>query len=94
MNRRPGQSTIVLSRSRRYRLEHKIAFGKVLRARRKKAGLSQESLALDAGLERTFISMLERGERQPSLGTLLKLAEALKCSAADLVSQTEALIRT
>lgn len=74
-------------------MEHKTAFGTVLRARRKEASLSQEALALEAGLERTFISMMERGERQPSLGTLLKLSHVLDCSAAELVAQTEALLR-
>ena len=61
----------------------------MLRAKRKATGLSQEKLALDVGLERTFVSMLERGQRQPSLTTLLKLAPALGCSAADLVAEVE-----
>lgn len=74
-------------------MEPDIAFGEVLRAKRKEAGLSQEKLALDVGLERTFISMMERGQRQPSLTTLLKLAPALGCSAADLVSEVERLLR-
>jgi transcriptional regulator with XRE-family HTH domain len=73
-------------------LEPEIAFGEVLRARRKEAGLSQEKLALDVGLERTFISMMERGQRQPSLTTLLKIAPALGCEAADLVADVERLI--
>lgn len=74
-------------------MEPEIAFGEVLRARRKEAGLSQEKLALDVGLERTFISMMERGQRQPSLTTLLKIAPALGCGAADLVADVERLLR-
>lgn len=74
-------------------MEPEIAFGEVLRAKRKAMGLSQEKLALDVGLERTFVSMLERGQRQPSLTTMLKLAPALDCSAADLVSDVERLLR-
>ncbi len=73
-------------------MDPEVAFGEVLRAKRKEAGLSQEKLALDVGLERTFISMLERGERQPSLTTLLKIAPGLGCSAADLVSEVEQLL--
>lgn len=73
-------------------MEADIAFGAVLRAKRKEVGLSQEKLALDAGLERTFISMMERGQRQPTLTTLLKLAPALGCSAAALVSEVESLL--
>ena len=75
-------------------MEPEIAFGEVLRAKRKAMGLSQEKLALDVGLERTFVSMLERGLRQPSLTTMLKLALALGCSAAELVSEVERVLHT
>lgn len=73
-------------------MEPEIAFGEVLRKKRKAMGLSQEKLALDVGLERTFISMLERGQRQPSLTTMLKLAPALGCGAADLVLEVERIL--
>jgi transcriptional regulator with XRE-family HTH domain len=73
-------------------LDPAVAFGKVLRERRKAAGLSQERLALDAGLERVFISLLERGHRQPSLHTMLKLAGVLGCPANLLVLDTENLL--
>ena len=74
-------------------MEPEIAFGEVLRTKRKAMGLSQEKLALDVGLERTFVSMMERGQRQPSLTTMLKLAPALGCTAADLVSEVEHLLQ-
>jgi transcriptional regulator with XRE-family HTH domain len=45
-------------------------FGKVLSELRKNAGLSQEKLAELAGLDRTYISLLERGLRQPTITTL------------------------
>ena len=61
----------------------------MVRARRQAAGLSQEALAVAAGLDRTYISMLERGERTPSLGTVLLLARALNTSMTSLVSATE-----
>lgn len=70
-------------------MEAENAFGAVLRAKRKNMGLSQEKLALEVGLERTFISMMERGLRQPTITTLLKLAPALGCSAAELVQEVE-----
>ncbi len=53
------------------------AFGLVLAETRKKRGVSQEELAEIAGLDRTFISLLERGKRQPSLTSMLTLAKAL-----------------
>ncbi|WP_317623098.1 helix-turn-helix domain-containing protein [Thiohalomonas denitrificans] len=66
------------------------AFGQVLRARRIECKLSQERLALEAGVDRTFISFLERGLRQPSLRSLFALAEALDTSPAKLVAAVEA----
>ena len=51
-------------------------------------GLSQESLALEADVDRTFISLLERGMRQPTLETLFKLAAVLEVAPATLVART------
>lgn len=64
-------------------------FGDVLRGLRKEAGITQETLALDAELDRTYISMLERGQRQPTLQTLLALARCLGVSAAQIVADVE-----
>ena len=61
------------------------AFGKALREQRTKKGFSQEKLALDSGLDRTFISLLERGLRQPSLATVFQLSEALNLPAASFI---------
>jgi transcriptional regulator with XRE-family HTH domain len=64
-------------------------FGTVLREHRRQRGMSQEALALESDLDRTFISMLERGLRQPSLTTLFSLAAALNTQPSKLVAQTE-----
>lgn len=64
------------------------AFGQVLRELREKAGLSQEQLALNCDLDRTFISMLERGVRQPSLTSIITLANALNVPADKIVKLT------
>jgi transcriptional regulator with XRE-family HTH domain len=64
------------------------AFGAVLRAQRRRARLSQEALALEAGLDRTYVSLLERGQRQPTLGVLLRLGRALACPPAELLGAT------
>lgn len=64
-------------------------FGQVLREMRIEAGLTQEQLGLEADLRRTFISLLELGEQQPTLTTLIKLAIALKCPAHEIVSKFE-----
>lgn len=67
-----------------------VAFGKVLREYRTKAGLSQDMLADKADLDRTFIGMLERGTRGPSLESLFALARALDVTPQTLVAKTSA----
>ncbi|WP_082792654.1 helix-turn-helix domain-containing protein [Collimonas pratensis] len=64
-------------------------FGEILRCHRAEQGISQEELAFRAGIDRTFVSRLERGLKQPTLTTLIGLAGALGFSAADLVRETE-----
>ncbi|MCU0915715.1 MAG: helix-turn-helix transcriptional regulator [Planctomycetes bacterium] len=65
------------------------AFADVLRQLRERAGLSQETLATKSGLDRTYISLLERGQRQPTLKTLARLAEALDTSLSALSKKVE-----
>jgi len=68
------------------------AFGKVLQRLRKAKRLSQEELSFRSQLDRTFISRLEGGLRQPTLSTIIKLAEALGVSAASMVAEVENLL--
>ncbi|MDO3378103.1 helix-turn-helix domain-containing protein [Geoalkalibacter halelectricus] len=70
-------------------MELEVAFGKTLREFRKQAHLSQEALALECDLDRTFISLLERGLRQPTLKTLFRLANVLNVSPSVLISAVE-----
>jgi len=70
-------------------LDAAAAFGVVLRKLRKTAGLTQEELAFEAGLRRTYVSILELGQQQPSLTTVLKLATALRRPAAEVVDLVE-----
>lgn len=67
-----------------------VAFGRVLRQLRQKAGLTQEQLGFEADLRRTYISILELGQQQPTLTTILKLAKPLKHSAQDVIGLVEA----
>ncbi len=60
-------------------------FGTVLRELREKNNLSQEKLAEYCDLDRTYISLLERGLRQPSISTLFKLSDALSIKPSELV---------
>jgi transcriptional regulator with XRE-family HTH domain len=65
------------------------AFGAEIRRRREDAGLSQEALAFQAGLHWTYVSILERGLRNPTLGVLSQLAEALGTSMTAIVREIE-----
>lgn len=53
------------------------SFGRALKDLRAARGLSQEALATRSGLHRTYISILERGLRSPTLETIAALAKAL-----------------
>lgn len=70
-------------------MDEETAFGRALRKLRLKAGLTQEQLGFEADLRRTYISILELGQQQPSLTTIFKLAKALNCPAAKLIAKVE-----
>ena len=70
-------------------MEPAVAFGVVLRKLRMEAALTQEELGFEADLRRTYVSVLELGQQQPSLTTILKLSKALKLSAMDLMAMVE-----
>ncbi len=63
-----------------------IKFGQVLRRERLNAGFSQEKLALECGLDRTYISLLERGLRTPTLYTIFLIASQLGITTTTLVT--------
>jgi transcriptional regulator with XRE-family HTH domain len=69
------------------------AFGEAIRQMRGELELSQEALAEACDLDRTYISGIERGSRNPSLTNILKIAAALKARPADLLARTERLQR-
>ena len=61
-----------------------LKLGGAIKKQRSRLGLSQEELASRCGFDRTYISMLERGKRNPSFLNLLKLAEGLQTSVSAL----------
>ena len=65
------------------------SFGKVLKQLRQDCGLSQEELGFASGYHRTYISLLERGEKSPSLRTIFRLAQALKVEPSEMVERVQ-----
>ena len=70
-------------------MEAGIAFGRVLRKLRKKSGLTQEQLGFEADIRRSYVSILELGQQQPSLSTIIKLAKALNVQCGELMCLVE-----
>ena len=70
-------------------MEIKATTGKVLRKLRLKAGLTQEQLALEADIRRTYVSLIELGQNQPTVNTIFKLSKALKISPSKFISLVE-----
>lgn len=69
-------------------------FGVRLRALREKRGFSQEALAAACDLHRTYIGLIERGERSVSIPTIELIARVLEVSPAELFAQTTATAPT
>lgn len=59
-------------------------FGKMVEHIRKEKGLSQEELAFCAGISRSYMGVIERGEKSPSIDTIAKVAKGLGVSLGDL----------
>ena len=80
--RPPGTTT--------YEAEPAQAFGQAVRAARVEKGIAQEELAGLAGVERSHMGKIERGEHMPTLALILKIAAALRISSAELMTATAA----
>lgn len=72
--------------------KHNAAFGKALRTLRLSSRKTQEALALDSGLDRTYISLLELGSRSPTLDTIYTLARALQVPVLSMFAMIEQIL--
>ena len=66
-----------------------VKIGEVIRRTRKERGLSQELLAVDAGVDRSYMGGIERGEHNLTLMSLLRIAGALDCKASALLDSAD-----
>ena len=71
-----------------------VAFGRVIRDLRLKAGLSQEALSLICGRHRTYVSLIEGGKNSPSITTLWLMAEALEVQPSLVIRRVEKALAT
>lgn len=68
-------------------IQQKLALN--LRRIRVAKNISQDELALRAGVERAYVGHIERGTKNPTIKTVEKLSEALECAASELLADTE-----
>lgn len=72
-----------------YQMDLQRVFGKVIKELRLQNKISQEKLAFDSGIDRTYISDIEKGDRDVSLLIINKIAKALQISLSDLFKKVE-----
>lgn len=66
-----------------------MALGDELRKARLAAGMTQEELAFEADVSRNYVSLLELGEKSPTVQTLLRICKALGVRASRLIARIE-----
>ena len=74
---------------RRQKDEALVRFGRAIRVIRKAKGFSQELLALESDVSRTYMGCLERGEVNVSLVTIMKLCAVLKVKPSEILIEAQ-----
>lgn len=72
--------------------EEAVAFGEAVREARKSLGLSQDDFAAVSDLHRTYIGGIERGERNPTLTTILRISAALQLKPETLIARVRTIL--
>ena len=75
---------VVLASVKRQIPKERRLLGAAVRVRRRALGLSQEEFAEKVDCHRNFVGRIERGEQNPTVDTLLKIARALRCKISEL----------
>lgn len=71
-----------------------MLLGEALRQARKEAGISQEELAFEAKIDRTYVSQLENGHKSPTVEVLFRICPVLGIAASDRIGEVERLQQT
>ena len=66
-----------------------LAFGSEIKKARKALQKSQEALAFDAEIHRTYVSLIERGQKSPTLTVIVRLSKALNVKPSELIRRVE-----
>ena len=64
-----------------------VRLGMAIRRCRRASGISQEGLALETGIDRSYLGSIERGEQNPGVLHLIRISHALKISVTELMRQ-------
>ena len=73
---------------------HSVLLGEALRQARKRASISQEELAFEAKIDRTYVSDLENGHTSPAVDSLFRICPVLGMAASELIAQVENALQT
>ena len=71
------------------RMTMELALGREIKKAREVLQQSQEALAFEAGIHRTYVSLLERGKKSPTLAVIVRLATALGIKPSELLRRVE-----
>ena len=71
-------------KTRESKTRHRLLFGMAVRRQRESLGLSQEGLAEIADVHHNFVGLIERGQQNLSIDSMVKFSKALKVKLADL----------
>jgi len=66
-----------------------LALGREIKKAREVSQQSQEALAFEAGIHRTYVSLIERGKKSPTLAVIVRLAKALGIKPSELLRRVE-----
>jgi DNA-binding XRE family transcriptional regulator len=89
-----AENQLVMGKKRPIHERLHECLGEVVSLRRKRLGMSQEELAQESGVDRAFISSVERGKRNPSFSTIASIAHGLRMRFARLVHNCEQCTRS